>query len=107
VPKALSLDTKDWPSQLTPDVEDLSIRTALASDLTPLARLKNLRALWIGNRRSNVSDLSPLSKLPSLERIKIESAKIEDLAPLAKLTNLRVLELSGTRRSPTSLPCRS
>ena len=57
------------------------------SDLSPLAELRDLRSLDIGD--NSVSDLSPLAELANLESINVGNNKISDLSPLVGLSNLR------------------
>lgn len=63
-------------------------------DLTPLARLTNLRSLDLMN--TQVTDVSPLAGLINLEDLNLGGTRVADLSPLAGLTNLLYLDLVGT-----------
>ena len=81
-----------------PDLQKV-IRLGLAgkqiSDLTPLAKLPNLRELWLHNNR--LRELEPASKMTSLEALFLDHNQIRDLAPLGKCTKLRILHLNHNR----------
>jgi len=70
------------------------------SDISPLAKLKNLKDLSLG--RTRVSDLSPLAKLKSLEELHLHDTHVSDLSPLTELKNLESLALSDTQVSDLS-----
>jgi hypothetical protein len=70
------------------------------SDLSPLAKLKNLENLHLDD--TQVSDLSPLAELKKLEKLDLRRTRVSDLSPLAKLKNLRMLVLENTRVSDLS-----
>lgn len=72
-----------------------------ASELTPLATLKNLETLTASSIR--VRDLTPLSGLKQLRSLTLWSAKVTDLAPLANLQNLRSLGVAGPLRDISPL----
>ena len=65
------------------------------SDLSPLAKLKNLSSLSLNDNK--FSDLAGLSKMKKLERLNLDrNPNISDLSPLAKLKNLSSLSLSSS-----------
>ncbi len=64
-------------------------------DVSPLARLKNLRSCDISS--CGVADISPLSKLKLLEYLCLDNNPIGELSPLKKLSNLEYLSLSRTK----------
>jgi len=66
-----------------------------ATDLSFLARVPNVRLLWLF--RTQVSDLSVLARLPHLEELNLAGCPVADLSPLAHCKKLRRLTLSGTR----------
>jgi len=63
------------------------------SDLSPLAELKNLKALRISD--TQVSDLSPLAGLQNLQAITIERSPVSDLSPLVGMPSLREIHIEG------------
>lgn len=68
------------------------------TNLSPVARIKNLTALYIWNL-CGVKDLSPLAGLSQLTQLSMKSCtEVSDLSPLAKLKNLRYLDISGCEK---------
>ena len=63
------------------------------SDLTPLARLTNLKTLHLQNNK--IADLRPLAELKQLEDLILQDNQITNLSPLAELTNLKRLWLGN------------
>ncbi|MFC1929861.1 leucine-rich repeat domain-containing protein, partial [Chloroflexota bacterium] len=63
------------------------------SDLSHLASLINLSALYLGH--NHVSDLSPLASFTNLTILDLENNQISDLSPLTNLTNLCYLNLEA------------
>ena len=63
------------------------------SDLTPIAELRSLTQLDLGDNA--VFDVSPLAKLDSLTALALYSNNISDIAPLAELHSLTYLHLSS------------
>lgn len=61
------------------------------SDLTPLANLTNLKRLNL--EYNNITNITPLVSLIKLENLDLRSNKISDITSLANLTNLRTLGL--------------
>ena len=70
------------------DLRILDIGDNSVSDLSPLARLTNLESINIGN--NNISDLSPLTGLKNLEYFMSWNNFLSDLSPLAKLTEMNL-----------------
>jgi len=64
------------------------------ADLGPLAELKGLHILYLG--KTGVRDLSPLAKLQRLQRLHAWHTGVSDLRPLAELKELQALFLRGT-----------
>jgi internalin A len=67
-------------------------------DLTPLAKLKQLRALYITQSTAAINDLSPLTALENIEVMNIDVDTIEtfcDWSQLQKLSSLTVALKSG------------
>ena len=77
------------------DLSDNSI-----SDISPLAGLTKLEALWLSGNR--ISDLSSLVSNTSLAHLDLSDNSISDISPLAGLTKLKALWLSGNRISDLS-----
>lgn len=76
-------------------------RTGL--DLSPLAKLTNLRVLSLSTNR--ITDISPLANLESLTHLHIEENHVTDFSSLAGLTNLQTLDIrwnAGRDFSPLS-----
>lgn len=65
------------------------------NDLSPLAELKNLEAIDLGN--TLVSDLSPLVELKNLKYADLRFTQVSDFSAVAELKNLEFL-FSVTRR---------
>lgn len=62
----------------------------------------HLRELEISD--TEISDFSPLTRLPSLETLKVNATKIVDWSWLSSLKNLRKLELHSNGTSPVNVP---
>ncbi len=70
------------------------------SGINPFSRLKNLKRLWLNSddeKRSGLTDLTPLAVLTGLQKLDVSGTGISDLAPLAGLADLQELNVSGTR----------
>ena len=65
------------------------------SDVFPLAKLTNLKVLWLMNTK--VEDISALAKLTNLQQLLLNGTDVSDISPLAKLTNLTALGLGNTK----------
>ena len=65
------------------NLEVLTLRGNLISDLTPLAGLTNLTYLDVQDNQ--VSDVTPLTGLTKLERLFLEKNPITDYSPLAQI----------------------
>lgn len=63
------------------------------SDLTPLARLIQLKVLYVSSNQ--VADIAPLTDLVNLERLGLDYNKISDITALTKLTKLDTLSLAN------------
>ena len=107
------------------NLEELWISENPISDLSPLSGLKNLIGLGVWDT-PNISDLSPLTKLPklkwldfgrfpapdlslladikSLRRLTFHAGGIEDLSPLAGLTQLTILDIAYNSTTPDLSP---
>ncbi len=64
-------------------------------DLRPLAELKNLRILNVGNNQ--ITDLSPLAGLNNLERLWLWDNQISELSPLVGFHQLKWLFINGNQ----------
>ena len=60
-------------------------------DLSPLAKLTNLRVLSLSTNR--ITNISPLANLEGLTHLHLEDNQITDFSPLAGLTNLQTLDI--------------
>ena len=84
-------------------VAEVDVRGSEVSDLSPLTRLPDLQAVNI--LATNISDLSPLSTLTKLRVVWIKDTPVQDLQPLAELTNLERLYLFNTNVSDEESTC--
>ena len=62
--------------------------------LLPLVQLQRLNTVQL--TRTQVGDLSPLSKIPSLRRITCSQGPLQNLVPLSSLSQLEYLDISST-----------
>ena len=67
------------------ETESIISRYAGATDISPVANLKNMK--YLGANLGDV-DLSPLSELENLERLSMVGAGVSDISPLAGLNKL-------------------
>ena len=70
------------------------------SDLSPLARLPYLQVIELSFNR--ITDLSPLATLSNLTALYLSNNEIADVSPLADLPNLRTLVLNYNQISDVS-----
>ena len=70
------------------------------SDISALAGLTNLTALWVNG--NNISDISPLAGLTKLSRLGLDNNNISDISLLAGLTKLSRLGLDNNNISDIS-----
>lgn len=75
----------------------LDLRRTQASDLTPLSSLTALE--YLNLRFTQVSDLAPLSGLSALKSLDLRFTQVSDLAPLSGLSILKFLNLGGAQVS--------
>ena len=76
-------------------IEFLRIKWCAAPDLTAIARLINLKQLYVGIGTS-VTDISALGELRNLEALCLDSTtKIHDYSPLGRLSELKALDIGG------------
>ncbi len=124
--RASNRDIKDLTGiKSAVNLEELWISENPISDLSPLAGLKNLIGLGAWDN-PNISDLSPLVKLPklrwldfgrfpapdfspladikSLRRLTFHNGGIEDLSQLAGLTQLTILDIAYNSTTPDLTP---
>ena len=76
-------------------VKQLLLIGSQIDDLRPLAELKNLRILNLGNNQ--ITNLSPLAGLNNLEQLWLWDNKISELPPLAGLHQLKWLFINGNQ----------
>ena len=78
------------------NLEELNLRCAGLSDISPLKSLENLKKLDIAYNPS-MQDITVLKSLKNLESLDLTGNKIEDLlSSINGLTKLKVLKLEGT-----------
>ncbi len=89
--RASNRDIKDLTGiEFAVNLEELWISENPISDLAPLTGLKNLIGLGAWDN-PNISDLSPLVKLPKLRWLDFGLTPVSDLSPLADIKSLRKL----------------
>jgi len=71
---------------------DINKRFAL--DLSPLAKLQNLKLLTI--RDTSVKNINSLANLVNLQKLDLSGTNIKSIEPLTKMVNLERLVLDGT-----------
>ena len=75
-------------------LQSLNLNETMISDLTPLAGLTHLKALYLGGNNA-LTDLSPLENLTELNELLLPAqAELSDLTPLSGMTQLRNLGMS-------------
>ena len=72
-------------------VAALSLYNCKISDVAPLAKLTQLKSLYLSSNQ--IIDVAPLAKLTQLEGLSLISNQITDVAPLANLVQLEFLDL--------------
>lgn len=76
-------------------ITELYIKWCAVPDFSSIARLKNLKKLYIGHG-AMVLSAEPLAALRNLEALRLgNTTKITDYSPLGKLHNLRELSIEG------------
>lgn len=55
-------------------------------DISPLAKMKNLKVLILGD--NYIRDISPLAELKELQYLELFTCRVKDISPLAELPNL-------------------
>jgi hypothetical protein len=87
-------DTPKWMILLAKyGILDVDKRFAL--DLSPLAKLYNLKTLTINI--TAIKNIKPLSGLVNLQRLDLNGTNVSDLKPIKNLKNLEYLDLSYTQ----------
>ena len=76
------------------NVKTLLIENSDITDLSPLTKLQNLEELFVGG--NPIYDLSPIEKMTNLETLWIWGTNITDFEPLRKLKKLSWLDVSST-----------
>ena len=79
------------------EVAGVALRDTEVSNVSPLAKLTELRTLDLTN--TQVSDVSALAKLTKLKSLDLNYTQVRDVSPLAKLTNLEKLYFHNTQVS--------
>lgn len=79
-----------------PNLEVLRIKWGNVQDISAIAQLRKLRALYFGSA-TRVKSIAPLGELPALEILLLENFKsIDDFTPLTALRSLRDLSVTGS-----------
>ena len=87
-------------------IKRLKIKWGPVTDLSPLAKLKNLESLDLGT--SGVKDLSPLVALKKLKYLNLDNFKqAKDFAALGGLRSLEFLKIVGYPQGPQKIHVRS
>ncbi|MEZ6071623.1 MAG: leucine-rich repeat domain-containing protein [Pirellulales bacterium] len=71
-------------------LEELTLYQERLADVTPLAGMRQLKVLRVGN---GLSDLTPLENSIELEEVWLNNNQISNLSPLCGMTKLRFLQL--------------
>lgn len=87
-------DTDISPLAKLKNLQELSFEFAVVSDLAPLAGLENLQKLDLSS--TEVTDLTPLVGMKNLQELDLSRTDVTDLSPLAELKNLQYLEIDYT-----------
>ena len=95
--KLLALSNK-FPSELIEEILSfdgnyfkLDLENTEITDISPLSKLTNLTYLNLGDNK--ITDVSPLSKLTNLTNLRLGSNHITNISPLSNLSNLTSLNL--------------
>jgi internalin A len=81
----------DEANRILSSSNELNLRNAPISDITPLQSLTNLTSLCLG--WNQISDITPLQSLTNLTSLDLFYNQISDITPLQSLTNLTSLDL--------------
>jgi len=97
----LILAGKPVPTAWVPYVKELEFEGTDLADLSPLARLTELRRLVLGRSGGGklpapVRNLAPLAGLTALLELSLDRAPVSDLRPLSGLTALQTLSFNHT-----------
>jgi internalin A len=87
----------DEANRILSSSNELNLRNAPISDITPLQSLTNLTSLCLG--WNQISDITPLQSLTNLTSLDLFYNQISDITPLQSLTNLTSLYLQNNRIS--------
>ena len=77
--------------QYATNLQTLSLRWHLITDISPLSGLSNLQTLAL--EECPLSDISTLSGLKNLRSLSLHRDEVRDISPLTSLTSLRELDL--------------
>ena len=92
-----SRDLQQWWNGLAPDWKQILAKTAKVNtppDKDDLAKITHLNSIKL--TASEVTDLTPLSKLPQLEVLVADRTSVEDLSPLKDHRDIWFVDLSET-----------
>ena len=104
--KKLNLESVMFATRLPQSVFDavccqegitaLWIKWCAAADLGEIAKLKNLKTLYVGMGTS-IRDLTPIGSLENLEVLRLgNTERVTDYSPLGKLSRLKALEIEAS-----------
>ncbi len=82
------------------EIEDLTLQRCGLSDISDVAKLKNLR--WLDLQYNDISDISALKNLDKLEVLWLTGNNISDISALSGLTRIYSLGLAENRISDIS-----
>jgi internalin A len=74
-------------------LKELYIGNTQITDISPLAKIPTLKRMGLGN--TQIRDISPLKNLKNLHSLSLDNMPIEDLGPLKKIS-LSVLDINNT-----------
>ena len=81
-------------------LEALALKWGDYADLTPVARMTDLRKLHLSGA-SSVEDVQPLAGLSRVENLLIEGLRrVRDLSPIGDMSGVRDLEVGGNWMTP-------
>ncbi|RYD23181.1 MAG: NACHT domain-containing protein [Verrucomicrobiaceae bacterium] len=75
-------------------LSEINLAGTNVTDLSPISKLKDIRRLQLSS--TQISDVAPLSKLTKIETLFLAYTKVRELSPLSKLVNLKHLDLEGS-----------
>ena len=74
------------------EIASIRVESNQISDLSPLAKLENLRSLYLANNK--VKELAPIADLKKVHSLYVDGNQLTDIKPLAKMSKLDTLGLN-------------